>query len=755
MPRLLFSYNAVLATITVILGLVLSLLLYRIRHKRQHTWWLFMTFLCMTVMMLLFTIALAVDHPIATYGISGIVLIDLSILCLLQFGYTFPTNTRPREAQIVMWINLLVAMAVTVGLVYVMRFDADGWTLVPESWFTFAVLFQFIRILELSWLGFVWTRKILFLENDPSRSSLAKILLPRRATSKTLRAFLFSFSIGLLLPLAIVVEYIGLTDQDTSSQIFVMAVMLLFATFFIAYINHQPEESSFMMKLVGVSLVIVLLTLAVAANIAAGEAREAFHRERLRDVEICRRLVMEDRKDRVPPMVRYVIRRPLTGTKYTTWYQADPHFHVSTIENTDKHLRERTRQMKDLANRLLPLSAGKNNAVEPDPLMAPLVRATDAQALLFHERDIHYDFIHDGLLYQVGFNYLDLRIHMHETNGKMVMVMLVVSLGILLFFPSFMERGVTRPVTALMEGVHEVNNGNLEARVQVHARDEIGFVAEAFNKMVANIAEARSKEVEQERERVRLAAENERKTRELEEARRLQLSMLPERLPEIPGLTMAAFTNPATEVGGDYYDCYLDDNALTVVVGDATGHGLQAGTMVAATKGLFNALAPDHEPVPLLEHISRALSRMGFQSMFMALLIARWRGDCLHLTSAGMPYALHFRAAENRVEQIVLKGLPLGSGLDFPYCQEDVRFDPGDTLLLGSDGLEERFNPGDQMLGGERVKQRFAEIAGGDPSHIIGQLVAMGEDWAAGRSQDDDVTLLVIKRSAVRMPARV
>ena len=115
-------------------------------------------------------------------------------------------------------------------------------------------------------------------------------------------------------------------------------------------------------------------------------------------------------------------------------------------------------------------------------------------------------------------------------------------------------------------------------------------------------------------------AENERKTKELEEARDLQLSMLPKELPKLPNLDIAVYMQTATEVGGDYYDFKLhEDGTLTAVIGDATGHGLQAGTMVSATKSLFNALADDPDPVRILSKGTKALNEMHLQKMFLCL----------------------------------------------------------------------------------------------------------------------------------------
>jgi len=110
------------------------------------------------------------------------------------------------------------------------------------------------------------------------------------------------------------------------------------------------------------------------------------------------------------------------------------------------------------------------------------------------------------------------------------------------------------------------------------------------------LAKAREKaRIKESEMRAQIAeAENERKTKELEEARQLQLSMLPEDLPNLPNLDIAVYMQTATEVGGDYYDFHVGmDGTLTVVVGDATGHGMKAGTMVTATKSLFNILAPN------------------------------------------------------------------------------------------------------------------------------------------------------------------
>src|SRR5262249_48274780 len=127
----------------------------------------------------------------------------------------------------------------------------------------------------------------------------------------------------------------------------------------------------------------------------------------------------------------------------------------------------------------------------------------------------------------------------------------------------------------------------------------------------AEAAEAQARAIE---------SENQRRALELEEARQLQLSMLPRSAPKVAQMEIATYMKTATEVGGDYYDFHLsDDGTLTVAIGDATGHGLKAGTVVTATKSLFEALAHQPDITHIFRQASCSLKRMNLRSLFMAM----------------------------------------------------------------------------------------------------------------------------------------
>ncbi len=243
-----------------------------------------------------------------------------------------------------------------------------------------------------------------------------------------------------------------------------------------------------------------------------------------------------------------------------------------------------------------------------------------------------------------------------------------------------------------------------------------------------------------------LKIDNARKTHELEQARRLQISMLPKTVPQLPNLEIAVYMQTATEVGGDYYDFKVhDDGILTVAIGDATGHGLHAGTVVAATKSLFNSLADEREPVQVLQKATKALKAMGFREMYMALTVAKFAGHHLQIAAAGMPFTLVYRAAGNSVEEVTIKGMPLGSFPNFPYQQKELGLNAGDTVLFMSDGFPEMFNQQGEILGEERAKAVFEETARESPEQIITHLVKAGITWANGRAQEDDVTFVAVK----------
>ena len=254
----------------------------------------------------------------------------------------------------------------------------------------------------------------------------------------------------------------------------------------------------------------------------------------------------------------------------------------------------------------------------------------------------------------------------------------------------------------------------------------------------------RTSELELNAERDRI--ENERKTKELEEARKLQLSLLPKRIPEYADYEISVYMETATEVGGDYYDFHLSEDILTVAIGDATGHGLNAGTVVTATKSLFNNFADQKDILDSMQKISYALKKMNFHLLSMCFSLLKFEKNMIRISSAGMPPTYIYRKESGEVEEILLKGMPLGTVMNFPYKIEETELKSGDIVFLYSDGFPELFNSDKELLGYKNVKSEFAKVVSETPNDIIEKLKMVVNNWKGSEEINDDITFLVIKK---------
>jgi serine phosphatase RsbU (regulator of sigma subunit) len=251
---------------------------------------------------------------------------------------------------------------------------------------------------------------------------------------------------------------------------------------------------------------------------------------------------------------------------------------------------------------------------------------------------------------------------------------------------------------------------------------------------------------EQELEHRLLEADNNRKTKELEEARKLQLGMLPQCVVPPAGLDICFYMNPAEEVGGDYYDYILtDDDTVVLTIGDATGHGMKAGIMVASIKGLFQTIGMNPDIPAFFNKCSATIKQMNMGNLYMAMTVARLKGNKLTLSAAGMPPLLIIREKGGEVEEVLIKGPPLGGFKTFSYILKEVDVFPGDVIVLMSDGLPELFNKEGEMFSYNRVKQILADAPRDTATTVIDYLCHQADKWRSNIKQEDDISLVAVK----------
>jgi serine phosphatase RsbU (regulator of sigma subunit) len=353
-----------------------------------------------------------------------------------------------------------------------------------------------------------------------------------------------------------------------------------------------------------------------------------------------------------------------------------------------------------------------------------------------------------GVARPVGDNLEELRKTAGKNFGYGIAMIFVALIGIVPI-----ANHMTRDVNLVTRGAERIAQGDLMTRLPVKSNNEIGQLAAAFNRMAQDLSLQQQTIVEQERTRKEqeiqqriLEIEYDRKSLDLEEARRFQLSMLPKSVPAHDRFDVAVFTLTAAEVGGDYYDFHVSPNGvLTATVGDATGHGAKAGTMVTVVKALFSGYTPEVMPAQFLRDAAEKVKRMDLGRMAMALLLARFDRNRLTVASAGMLPGYVHRARSGKIEEVARGATPLGT-LGADYHDVSIDLATGDTVLFMTDGFPELQNANGQQLGyAAAIDEFIAAAKGATADDVIASLAAAAKRWNGERPPNDDVTFVVVR----------
>jgi sigma-B regulation protein RsbU (phosphoserine phosphatase) len=233
---------------------------------------------------------------------------------------------------------------------------------------------------------------------------------------------------------------------------------------------------------------------------------------------------------------------------------------------------------------------------------------------------------------------------------------------------------------------------------------------------------------------------------DIEEARRIQLSLLPQRTPEFHGFEFATHTAPAEDVGGDLYDFLrLNENVLGVAIGDSCGHGLPAALMARdVVTGLRVVLDVDYRMSRGIERLNRVVSRSALASRFISLLYVEFEptGNIIYC-NAGHPPGLLWRGG--RIHRLRLGGPVLGPVPSATYERGFERFTQGSALLLYTDGIPEARSPAGSAFGVGRLERLFRESQHLPAQTIVDRIIEEVDRHAPGPRQDDQ-TLVVVKR---------
>ena len=274
----------------------------------------------------------------------------------------------------------------------------------------------------------------------------------------------------------------------------------------------------------------------------------------------------------------------------------------------------------------------------------------------------------------------------------------------------------------------------LHARVETHLK---------LRRLQIDLEEY-SRHLELARERLKL---------DLEMARGVQRGILPLKLPEVPGYEFFAHYEPAYEVGGDYYDFIpLPRQRMAVLVGDVAGKGVAAALLMAKLSADARfCMLTEPDPAAAFTRLNSLMNQLGLAGRFVTLLAAILdpESHTVTLVNAGHPPPLIYHRATRTVGEAISSkaaGLPLGvsDGIKYPSCQ--VHLEPGDSILAFTDGVTEAMNLQDLQL---ETKGVHAAVQGGtySPRLLVEQVVKAVKQFTAGRSQNDDISLVGFGRT--------
>jgi len=243
-----------------------------------------------------------------------------------------------------------------------------------------------------------------------------------------------------------------------------------------------------------------------------------------------------------------------------------------------------------------------------------------------------------------------------------------------------------------------------------------------------------------------LKSEYHRKSKELENVRQLQVAILPKKVLEHPVIELAVSSRTAVEVGGDYYDYKVDKtNWIKFAIGDATGHGAQAGALVTAAKVMFSCWGENQDAATFINQTSNTIKQLGLPQLFMAMVSGKIERSKMEFAGGGLPPALIYRANNQKVEEISLKGFPLGCVAKYSYRQSCTILNQGDMVMFMSDGFPELFNSNKELLGFGKIKNVFSEIIHETPKQVVHYLNEYIDSWRNEFPLQDDLTFLVFK----------
>lgn len=303
-----------------------------------------------------------------------------------------------------------------------------------------------------------------------------------------------------------------------------------------------------------------------------------------------------------------------------------------------------------------------------------------------------------------------------------------------------LSRLIVRPINILVKGAQIVGDGDLDYKVVVKSEDELGMLAAQFNDMTSSLKDAQKEKEEQ------AVIED-----QIKQAQEIQEGMNPMVKLDSEYFQIKGFTRAAKGVGGDYFDFQaLPDGRLAVLISDVSGKSISASLVMVLIKTVFATYLRLFDTIrcdTIMSTINKVMASQAHIDKFatMIFLIYDPKTGVVEFANGGQGPLFLYRAAKEVCTSAKLPGLPLGIDEDNDYSVAQVNINPGDMIVLYTDGITEAMNHDKVQFEITGLRQKIIDYSKQDVQEIVDQIVKDIDDFADGAEQHDDMTIVILK----------
>jgi len=472
-----FSTLSIGSLTTTLLLAVITGYLLSLKVKHPDTWYLAGYLGSLFVLLLSYTVRYSVFSCASVLTGQFSNLIVFGVVCLVQFAYHYGVNHHPRESRIVLILSSAAAFGVwgslfaapNVEVVY--DFTAEYFTYVYGPRVSFLVL-----------VGYFWSIVVLLRKVHRSSKHERKrvdsgifnrlfgvfrcMARPAGTVALSARSFALLALATTVIAVAYTLSQTEVIPRSTYALVFNTGSLLVCLLIFIVYVNNSPQPTSYLTKLVGIPLAVIMVAFGITASALMPVVRGSLADSYRKEIDQAQMSIRDQNLTGLSPGIAFIL--PASASPATLKFSAQ--------------------KLSDTAILRLGSEPGSRGLIPERRGLVPRFLYLD-----LHDTDsfyMYYTITDRGVSYRVGLSYTEYRLGIHRFCSKIVLIALATTVLVVLGFPVAFRRGLLKPLSILLEAVQQVSSGNYKMFVPVPSEDEVGQLARGYNQMVSYLRAA-------------------------------------------------------------------------------------------------------------------------------------------------------------------------------------------------------------------------------------------------------------------------